>query len=192
MSVDPDDTQAWMIERNLDICARRFPARYTGVEADRPEVLAWAQAYRTEPRQAPSLLLLGPTGTGKTYQAYGALRAAVQRPASIRWHAITAADLVAETRGAGNVDDVLRPYVTSDLLLLDDLGVAKQSEWTEEVTYRVIDARYRECRPGIFTSNIAPAKLRELLGERVASRLVEMCSAPVVLRGPDRRLRTAS
>lgn len=192
MSADPDDPRAWMVERNLDLCARRFPARYTDAAADVPEVLAWAERYRADPRRSPSLLLLGPTGVGKTHQAYGALREAVARPASIRWEAVTAADLIAETRGASNVGDVLRPYIEADLLLLDDLGVAKASEWTEEVTYRVIDHRYRECRCGIFTSNVAAPRLRELLGERVASRLVEMCVAPVILRGADRRLGRAS
>lgn len=192
MSADPDDTRAWMIERNLDRCARLFPTRYVNAEADHPDVVAWGMDYRADPKRSPSLLLLGPTGTGKTHQAYGALRAALARPAAVRWEAVSAADMVAETRGAKSVDDVLAKYTGTDLLLLDDLGVAKASEWTEEVTYRVIDHRYRECRPSIFTSNIAAPKLRELLGERVASRLVEMCSAPVVLRGPDRRLRAAS
>lgn len=192
MSADPDDTRAWMIERNLDLCAKRFPARYTDARADVSEVQRWAVGYRKQPSAARSLLLLGPTGTGKTHQAYGALREAVSYPATIRWEAVGSADLVAETRGAKNVDDVLARYIKADLLLLDDLGVAKASEWTEEVTYRVIDARYRECRPGIFTSNIAAPKLRDLLGERVASRLVEMCGRPVVLRGEDRRLRSVS
>lgn len=192
MSADPDDTRAWMIERNLDRCTRLFPARYREARADEPAVNVWALDYHDDPARSRSLLLLGPTGTGKTHQAYGALRAAVARPAAVRWEAVSAADMVAETRGAKSVDDVLAKYTDTDLLLLDDLGVAKASEWTEEVTYRVIDHRYRECRPSIFTSNIAAPKLRDLLGERVASRLVEMCGSPVVLRGADRRLRSAS
>jgi len=192
MSADPDDPRAWMIERNLDRCARLFPNRYADAVADHPGVIAWAAEYRADPKRSRSLLLLGPTGTGKTHQAYGALRSAVRRPAAVRWEAVSAADLVAETRGAKDVDELLRRYIRADLLLLDDLGVAKASEWTEEVTYRVIDHRYRECRPGIFTSNIAAPRLRDLLGERVASRLVEMCGNPVVLRGTDRRLRAAS
>ncbi|MER7128641.1 hypothetical protein [Streptosporangium saharense] len=40
------------------------------------------------------------------------------------------------------------------LLLLDDLGSAKASEWTEEITYRVINHRHENLLPGVFTSNL--------------------------------------
>ena len=72
------------------------------------------------------------------------------------------------------------------MLFVDDLAAAKLTEWTEEVTYRLVNYRYEQCLPGIFTSNVPPAQLRDALGERIASRLVEMCER-IVLKGDDRR-----
>lgn len=187
-SANPDDPRAWMIARNLDHCRTRFPRRFADAQATHPDVRAWAQAYQDSPRSASSLLLLGPTGTGKTYEAHGAIRAAVAMPATIRWYATTAPDLVASLRGRSGdqVETELARYEAADLLLVDDLGVGKSSEWTEEVTYRLVNSRYEHCRPTIYTSNVPPAQLSDVLGERVASRLVEQCQR-VTLKGADRR-----
>src|SRR3546814_11554545 len=57
---------------------------------------------------------------------------------------------------------------------------------TEEVTYRLIDHRYTHCLPTIFTTNVPTSNLRDQLGDRVASRLAEMCTR-VTLTGSDRR-----
>jgi DNA replication protein DnaC len=62
----------------------------------------------------------------------------------------------------------------------------KASEWTEEVTYRVINHRYEHQLPTIVTSNLGGGDLRTGLGERIASRLAEMAKR-VALKGTDRR-----
>ncbi|CCA55383.1 putative DNA replication protein, partial [Streptomyces venezuelae ATCC 10712] len=89
------------------------------------------------------------------------------------------------------------------LLLLDDLGSAKATEWTEEVTYRLVNERYNACRPTIYTSNL-PARavldeqgrplgpdLTTALGERIVSRLSEDTTV-VAMTGTDRRRRGAA
>ncbi len=83
----------------------------------------------------------------------------------------------------------LQTLTRCPLLLLDDLGAAKTSEWTEELTYRLINHRYEHMLPTLITTNLPTAELRTALGDRVASRLAEMTER-VVLTGPDRR-RTA-
>ncbi|MFW3474385.1 hypothetical protein [Streptomyces microflavus] len=55
-------------------------------------------------------------------------------------------------------EEELRRLVKVPLLVLDDLGSAKASEWTEEVTYRLINERYNACRPTLYTSNLPPAR----------------------------------
>lgn len=75
---------------------------------------------------------------------------------------------------------------TCPLLILDDLGAAKQSEWTEEITYRLINRRYTDLLPTLLTTNLPTAALRDAVGDRVASRLAEMTTT-VVLTGADRR-----
>lgn len=185
-------------------CTARFPKRYREATADRADVLDWVSQFHAGPADAPSLLLLGPTGTGKTHQAYAAIRASVtvalpMRSGGVRaptWHAMTYAEMTASLRPRGREYDteaVLERYRTLGLLFIDDLGAAKLTEFTEEATYRLINGRYEDMRPSIFTSNLPMHELKEAIGDRIASRLAETCIR-VVLDGPDRRrqLRQAS
>ncbi|MFF4799916.1 ATP-binding protein [Streptomyces sp. NPDC001351] len=184
----------------LELADARIPARYRRALADHPQVTAWAdeiaRAGRPGPggpgiAEGPSLLIAGPTGTGKTYQAYGAVRTLLSRGVRLRWEATTSADLHARLRPRAGHDGEreLQTLVRCPLLLLDDLGAAKTSEWTEELTYRLINHRYEHMLPTLITTNLPTAELRTALGDRVASRLAEMTER-VILTGPDRR-RTA-
>lgn len=181
-------------------CVERFPIRYREATTEHPDVLAWAREFIADPATARSLLLLGPTGTGKTHQAYGAIRAAVTEPMptraggyrTARWIGMTHAELTASLRPRGrdyDTEEVLGRYRKTELLFVDDLGAAKASEWVEEATYRIVNGRYEDMRPSIFTSNLALAELKEAIGDRIASRLAETC-VRIVLDGPDRRRTT--
>lgn len=183
-------------------CWTRFPLRYQDAVTERPDVLDWVGQFHADPQRAPSLLLLGPTGTGKTYQAYGAVRAAVAHAIPLRaggfraptWKALTYADLCASLRPRGrdyDTEAALDKYRKTELLFVDDLGAAKATEFVEEATYRLINGRYEDMKPSIFTSNLALPGLREAIGDRIASRLAETC-VRVVLDGPDRRRRNAA
>jgi DNA replication protein DnaC len=90
-------------------------------------------------------------------------------------------------------EEEFRRYATARLLVIDDLGAAKGSEWVEEINYRLINHRYEHKMPTLITSNLLPKELGAALGERVTSRLVEMADR-VVIEGTDRRrnLRPAS
>lgn len=63
----------------------------------------------------------------------------------------------------------------SDLLILDDLGAEKTSDWTKEILFSIIDFRYNEELPLIVTTNCVPEELREKAGDRIFDRLREMC-----------------
>jgi DNA replication protein DnaC len=176
----------------------RMPARYRDATADLPEVVEWVRELvrigaADRPMvpsvgTGPSLLLLGPTGSGKTYQAYGALRALSESGASCHWQASTAADIYARMRPRHKVDaeEEFERYANAVVLVIDDLGAAKSSEWTEEVNYRLINHRYENELPTLITSNVPSRELSTALGDRVSSRLVEMAKR-VVIQGPDRR-----
>ncbi|GAA0285877.1 hypothetical protein GCM10010302_25200 [Streptomyces polychromogenes] len=176
----------------------RIPARYRSAFADHPAISAWvreiAEAGRPGPGGAPgiaqgrSLLIVGTTGTGKTHQAYGAVRSLVSAGVRLRWKATTAADLYAELRPRPGHDGEreLLDLARCPLLIVDDLGAARNSEWTEEITMRLINRRYNEMLPTLLTTNLGMADLREHIGDRVASRLTEMTDK-VILDGPDRR-----
>ncbi|ULR56106.1 ATP-binding protein [Streptomyces deccanensis] len=181
----------------LELADARIPARYRRAMADHSQITDWADQVARVGRpgpggpgiaEGPSLLIAGPTGTGKTHQAYGAIRALLSRGVRLRWEATTAADLYARLRPRAGHDAErdLQTLARCPLLLVDDLGAAKSSEWTEELTYRLINHRYEHLRPTLITTNLPIPELRTALGDRVASRLAEMTER-VVLTGPDRR-----
>lgn len=178
---------------------KRVPAHYANAEITNVEVYAWAQvlvdgcaehARANNPvlLRGGSLLILGPVGTGKTFEAFGAVRELTTSGAQVAWRFTTAADLYAELRPRSGNDSekTFRDYATSRLLVIDDLGAAKNSEWVEEINYRLVNHRYQEELPTIITSNLTPKTLGPGLGDRVTSRLAEMTTR-VVLAGTDRR-----
>jgi DNA replication protein DnaC len=78
--------------------------------------------------------------------------------------------------------DVLKPVMEAELLVLDDLGAEKTSEWVDETLNLIVNTRYSERRLSIFTSNYDisddpsdPDSLQVRVGFRMYSRLHEMC-----------------
>ncbi|CAL9609590.1 hypothetical protein SUDANB1_05597 [Streptomyces sp. enrichment culture] len=171
------------------------PKRYQDAQATHPRVTKWADDYAADPEQAGFLLLTGPVGTGKTHEAYGALRRIAESgPDRYEVRATTAPDMYASLRPGGSefgYEFEMRRLMRVPLLYLDDLGTEKVSDATEEATYRLLNERYNECRPMIITSNLPTVAkdgpdLTERLGERIASRLAQMTTV-VPIFGPDRR-----
>ena len=85
--------------------------------------------------------------------------------------------------------------MTAELLVLDDLGAEKTSEWVEETMNLIVNTRYNERRPTIFTSNFPdipddtePNSLLYRIGHRMRSRLHEMCEFHVLDGGDYREL----
>jgi len=200
----PDYHRRVRVEFALARWMTAVPPRYRNAEAasSSPVIAAWAQQVAHNPDDARSLLLTGTTGTGKTHQAWAALRMIAEAgPNRYELIATTAADMYGSLRpgGSGRGEKAeLDRLVRIPILLLDDLGSAKASEWVEETTYRLINERYNQCRPTIFTSNYPTAAPRDkqgnvlspgldvVLGERIVSRLAEMTDV-VVMAGADRR-----
>ncbi|OIV37397.1 hypothetical protein BIV57_11310 [Mangrovactinospora gilvigrisea] len=188
----------------LEAAAARIPALFAEAVTDHPQVLAWVretvQAARSRADASrgpivgpgPSLLLAGPTGTGKTHSAYAAIRAVLGAGVRCEFVATTDPDLQAALRPAPGRDPeaVMRRMCRCSLLLLDDLGVGKSSDWTEAVIHRLVNARYERMLPTIYTTNLPTPQLQEAVGERVTSRLAQITER-IVLDGPDRRLPTA-
>jgi DNA replication protein DnaC len=182
----PDPAEAGGLSPIITQQARRIdaaiPRRYRAAVPRLPETDDWLAGAA----DGAGMLLAGPTGTGKTHEAYGAVRA---------W----AAAVVARTGVVifGNVADLLdraRPdgdlsvptIADADLLLLDDLGAFKASEWTAEALYRIVDRRWADCLPTLVTTNMPPDALREWVGDRLASRLAATLTV-VPLTGKDLR-----
>ena len=175
------------------------PYRYQDAVASHDAVTAWADRAIADPKTAGILFLTGPFGTGKTHQAYGALRRIAEAgPDRFELIAVTAPDMYALMRPGGSergAEYEVKRLMRIPLLLIDDLGTEKISEFTEEATYRILNERYNECRPLIITSNLPVADpngtdLHDQLGARITSRLAQTTTV-VPLGGNDRRLGAA-
>ena len=153
--------------------------------------------------EAQGLYLAGPVGTGKTHTAWSAVGhwclSTGIAPFTPRTQGVegwsTAGPTIIFTRMTDLLDDLrpgdgarqrVRDCQKASLLVIDDIGAEKASEWTAERLYTIVDHRYANCLPLLVTSNLPPAKLTEQTGERTASRLAEMCQV-VPMTGTDRR-----
>ena len=81
---------------------------------------------------------------------------------------------------------VMNQLTRVPFLVLDDLGVERNTKWESEVLYNIIDARYRKRRALIVTSNVPPDEYKPLSRGRIASRISHMCSSHKM---PDEDLR---
>ena len=134
------------------------------------------------------LLFLGKPGLGKTHLAVATLRRVI-RQTNARGLFFTTPELLALIRSTYNPatrsseQDVLRPVMEAHLVVLDDLGAERPTDWVEETMNLIVNTRYNHRRVTLFTSNYpleAPAgshaeELRERVGFRLFSRLHEMC-----------------
>lgn len=86
----------------------------------------------------------------------------------------------------GTKDFTKATMKSCDLLILDDLGKEKQTEWTNQILYEVINSRYEHRKPIVVTTNYSAQELSNRIDSAVVSRLFEMC-AFVNVTGVDHR-----
>ena len=194
-------------ERFCDANSRlsQIPGKYIGkkfadyvVTAENQRAVKLARAF-CERRPNQGLYLYGACGCGKTMLASIIAREFIRDYRNVQFADVP--DLLNELkRTFGNPNQsaqgVLDMYFGLDLLILDDFGVGKISDWNLDVMYQLLNTRYNSSRPTIVTSNYSleelPQRLRtaqdDMTGRRIASRLSEMCVS-VSLGNVDWRLR---
>lgn len=87
------------------------------------------------------------------------------------------------------MEEIIAECTRHELLVLDDVGAHKPTEWSEETLFRVVDGRYREAKSTIYTSNFSLEDLLPRVGERVVDRIAEV-SRVVRMSGKSRRRRS--
>jgi DNA replication protein DnaC len=187
----------------------RIPPRYRHCDFDKFQVyhqneklaIAVAAVRRFAdnfPSVAKGFCLIGPHGIGKTHLAVAALRGALARGNQGVFYEVS--DLLRLIRSTYNPVtktaemEILQPLLSAQLLVLDDVGKEKTTEWVEETMTFIVNSRYNQRLTTIFTSNYednpdveALDSLRVRVGSRMYSRMHEMCEF-IEYGGADYRL----
>lgn len=87
---------------------------------------------------------------------------------------------IQSTFGSYDTQETIDKYKKVRLLVLDDIGAEKASEWVEARFYEIIDYRYNHLLPTVITSNLTPSELSKKVGERIADRIREMCKVVAI------------
>ncbi len=156
------------------------------------------------------LLITGRVGVGKTHLAVGILQALVSER-GVKGLFVHYRDLLKQVQNSYNRSaeatekEILRPIMEAEVLVLDELGAARPTEWVADTVEHILNTRYNDCRTTIITTNLVNAPpasasygaaaaasradtLGDRIGERMRSRLQEMCVV-LEMQGEDYRER---
>ncbi|HEX8179622.1 MAG TPA: ATP-binding protein [Pyrinomonadaceae bacterium] len=193
--------EASRIPRRYDECSLHnfFPAPNNG-----SQLKAFNYAFRLVREYAPpgdgrGLLMMGPVGVGKTHLAVAILRGLMEKGVPCLFYEF--GTLLKEIQDSYNPISktselkVLAPVYQAEVLVLDELGASKPTDWVRDTMMQIIGTRYNDRRLTIFTTNYSDARraatdetLEDRIGVRLRSRLYEMCKT-VQLDGEDYRRR---
>src|SRR5437762_8530283 len=205
------------------LAAARFPKRYEHCELSNYEFdgphrnlasarMAACKFVEEYPLDNTGLLLIGSIGVGKTHLAVGTIKELILSK-GIPCLFYDYRELLKQIQNSYNDSvkvtelDVLRPIFESEVLVLDELGAVKPTEWVWDTVSLILNTRYNDNRTTIITTNFddKPAgaiggprgaardeTLGDRIGERMRSRLHEMCRI-IKMEGRDfRQIRSAS
>jgi DNA replication protein DnaC len=192
-----------------------FPGAHPSLEFAHLSACKFAQEY--DPRDGTGLLIIGKIGTGKTHLAVGIIKELILNK-GVPCLFYDYRELLKQIQNSYNTTvqttelDVLRPVFETEVLVLDELGAVKPTEWVWDTVSLILNTRYNDNRTTIITTNfedqpaagtngavsIARAAARtetlgDRIGERMRSRLHEMCRL-VKMEGEDfrQKFRSAS
>ncbi len=176
-------------EANLAPFAGRTLQSWPGPPALTDALATWHNGWPVwEGVQRPFLLLHGPTGNGKSSLAAALLRDAMLQTGRDGWRCVVP-ELLRRLRPVEDRDDTLAVRAARvPLLILDDIGVDRPTDWVEAQLYTIINERYEHRRWTVITANDSPddGSLAERLGPRIYWRIHELALA---IQVPDRNLR---
>jgi DNA replication protein DnaC len=159
--------------------------------------LAAGRFVEEYPVESTGLLLIGPVGVGKTHLAVGIIRELIQQK-GIGCLFYDYRELLKEIQNSYNASvsatelSILRPVFEAEVLVLDELGAIKPTDWVWDTVSHILNTRYNDKRTTIITTNYPdeaeapegldanrrsarPLTLGDRIGERMRSRLHEMC-----------------
>ena len=138
------------------------------------------------------LLIGGPVGTGKTYIAGCIANKLLEGFTPV---CMTSFPQVLNTlQTSKDRNQFIEDIVSFNLLILDDLGVERSTDYGLEQLFNLVDARYKTNKPLIVTTNLSMKemmKTENIALKRIYDRVLEMCAIPVLVDGTSRRSEVA-
>ena len=131
------------------------------------------------------LFICGECGVGKSHLAFATANSLIEKGNSVI--AMTMIDLLLKIKSSFNAyndkmteEQILKIYTDCALLVIDDLGKEKPTEWALQMIYSVIDRRYNALKPIIVTTNFTASELVKRFGDSsighaIVDRLFEIC-----------------
>jgi DNA replication protein DnaC len=190
--------EAARIPRRYEQCSLQnyYPTKGNGTQL-RAFQYAWRLA-REYPAIDRGLLFMGTVGVGKTHLSVALLRELIEKK-GINCLFCEFGSLLKEIQNSYNPISqtselkVLAPVFESEVLVLDELGASKPTDWVRDTMMQIINTRYNDRKLTIFTTNYLDGRraerdetLEDRIGVRLRSRLFEMCKT-VQLEGDDYR-----
>src|SRR6476646_4217739 len=205
------------------LAAARSPKRYEHCELSNfdfdgahrqlfPARMAACKFVEEYPLDGTGLMLIGSIGVGKTHLAVGIIKELIlSRATACLFYDYR--ELLKQIQNSYNESvkatelEVLRPVFETEVLVLDELGAVKPTEWVWDTVSLILNTRYNDNRTTIITTNYPDESARETagtsdfsraqravrgetlgdrIGERMRSRLHEMCRI-VKMEGADFR-----
>lgn len=171
----------------------RFPAFHEKTfanadDADSKPMLAcreYADTFAEKRKMGLGILLYGAVGTGKTYMAAAIANALCDKRYSVKFTSLSAItdDMNRTFGGKMDVPEALTRY---DCVVIDDLGVERDTEMMNEQVDTIINTLYEAGTAMIITTNIPLKQMQESNDRRIFTRILERCK-PVHVGGVDRR-----
>jgi len=174
---------------------RRFMHDWTIENGKRkaPEVMNKAQSYvdkwEINKQKNRGLLLWGNVGRGKTYFATATANALIDKGISVKMTSFPR--ILDDLTGFSvkNRTEYIERLIRYDLLIIDDLGVERKTDFGQEIVYNVIDQRILSNKPLIITTNLTLDQLKnpsDVTGARIYDRVLSVCY-PICFNGDNLR-----
>ncbi|MCC6327422.1 MAG: ATP-binding protein [Acidobacteria bacterium] len=194
---------------SVRLAKARIPKRYekchfnsyqsTANESQKRALNACVEFANKYPAVDHGILLTGPVGVGKTHLAVSIIKGLTERGFPGLFYEF--GSLLKEIQDSYNPNTrtsesgILAPVLNADVLVLDELGSSKPTDWVQDTMYHVINSRYNDRKFTIFTTNYPDERpsdgretLEDRIGVRARSRMFEMCRT-IRLDGDDYRRR---
>ena len=165
-------------------------------EKDKSYTIAknYVKEYEQMKKENIGLLFCGTVGSGKTYLACCIANALIEEY-MIRVKIRNFAQIINDLQKSGfdlDKNDYIESLTNVSVLILDDLGIERDTSYAKEQVYNIVNSRYLKQKPTIFTTNLPYEKIQNsddgVEYERIYSRIIEMC-IPVKVMGEDFRKR---